>query len=153
MTLLSKLGESRRRKLEGFVNERLEPGETLEASLPMTQANVGGLSLLLAEMSLWTLDTGEHFFAVAARPSFYGIAVTDRSVHLVSWRSSVPEQPDEVVATLPRSYVSTREWKRPRFGSGTLVLNLRDKELKVQVPKMHRDDADNLAAVLGGASA
>jgi hypothetical protein len=37
--------------------------------------------------------------------------------------------------------------------SGTLLLDLRDQQLKVEVPKAHRDDADELVAALGGARA
>jgi hypothetical protein len=141
MGLLSRVGAGRRRKLEEFLRERLEEGESLQAMLPMTQTgNPAVLGELIAEFGM-----------VASPPSYYGIGVTDRSLYLVSWRSSVPERPEEVMATVPRSDVAVKKWSPSRLLSGTLVLALRGEELDVEVPSMHRDDADELVAALGGA--
>jgi hypothetical protein len=141
MGLMGRVGAGRRRKLEEFLRERLEEGESLQAMLPMTQTgNPAGLGQLIAE-----------FGVVATPPSYYGIGVTDRNVYLVSWRSSVPERPEDVMASLPRSEVAVKKWSRPRLLSGTLVLALRAEELDVEVPSVHRDDADELVAALGGA--
>jgi hypothetical protein len=91
-----------------------------------------------------------QFDVIASPPGYYGIGVSDRAVYLVSWRSSVPERPDEVIATLPRSEVAVVKWSPPRLLSGTFVLKLRDERLEVEVPKAHSEDADELVAALGG---
>ena len=141
MGLLGRVAAGRRRKLEEFLTERLEEGESLQAMLPMTQTgNPASVTAFMAE-----------FGVVESPPGYYGVGVSDRNVYLVSWRSSVPERPDEVMATIPRAEVTVSSWSPPRMLSGTLLLDLRDQELKVEVPKAHSDDADELVAALGGA--
>jgi hypothetical protein len=140
MGLLGRVAAGRHRKLEEFLNTRLEEGESLQAMLPMTQTgNPASVAAFIAE-----------FGFTATPPGYYGIGVSDRSVYVVSWRSSVPERPDEVMATIPRPEVTVSSWSPPRMLSGTLLLELRDQQLKVEVPKAHRDDADELVAALGG---
>lgn len=140
MGLLGRVAAGRHRKLEEFLGGQLEGGESLEAMLPMTQTrNPASVAAFIVE-----------FGFSADPPGYYGIGVSDRSVYLVSWRSSVPERPDEIMATIPRTEVTVSGWSPPRMLSGTLSLELRDKRLEVEVPKAHRGDADQLVAALGG---
>ena len=140
MGLLDRVAAGRHRKLEEFLSERLGEGESLQAMLPMTQTrNPASVTAFIAE-----------FGVIESPPGYDGIGVSDRSVYVVSWRSSVPERPDEVMAVIPRPEVTVSGWSPPRMLSGTLLLELRDQQLKVEVPKAHRDDADELVAALGG---
>ena len=127
--LLSKLGEGRRTKVVDFVQAHLEPGETVQAVLPMTQ-------------------TGNPAWMDIAFVSFFGIAVTDRRVHFVRWGRGVPERPEEVFASLPRHTVSVETWKKG-FGSSKLALRGGPGDvLEVDVPGMHKKDAEALVAAL-----
>jgi hypothetical protein len=128
--LLSRLGDGRRRKLEEFVASQLQPGESVQAMVPM-------------------LQTGTPDFEGIGLVQYFGIALTDRSLHLVSWRQSVPERPDQLIATLPREGLVVERWN----GRGTLGLRgASGGRVELQVPGMHRKDADQLAAALPQAS-
>jgi hypothetical protein len=64
-----------------------------------------------------------------------------------SWKQSVPERPNQLIATLPRAGLVVEEWK----GRGTLVLRgAAGDTVRLQVPGMHRKDADELATALPG---
>jgi hypothetical protein len=129
MGLISKLGEGRRKKLEEFMSTHLQPGESLQATVPMTQ-------------------TGNPAFLGVALVSFFGIALTDKQLYLVQWGKGLPERPVDVIATLPRSSVTVEKWKRG-FTTGKLVLSGGPNEsLQLDVPGMHRRDADQLVAAL-----
>lgn len=128
MGLLSGLAKRRRKKLTEFVEGQLEPGERLEAVIPMTQ-------------------TDNPWFVGIALVSFFGLALTDRNLYLVTWAKSLPERPREITGKLPRAQLSVEEWK---LGMTTVKLVLRSGEesLKLDVPGMHRRDGEAFVAVL-----
>src|SRR5215213_10151203 len=126
MGLFSKIGDGRRRKLGEFVTPQLPPGETIQATIPM-------------------LQTGNPAFESFGLVRFFGIALTERSLYLVSWKQSVPERPNEVIGILPRAGLVVERWS----GRGTLELRgAEGTRVELQVPGMHRKDADALVAAL-----
>ena len=54
------------------------------------------------------------------------------------------------IAVLP-SQVGVVHHRHGRFGAGELFLKTPDGEFRVEVPRIHRDDADAIVAALGGA--
>jgi hypothetical protein len=129
MGLLSGLASGRRRKLEEFVAPQLQPGESIQATVPM-------------------LQTGNPVFEGVGLVGFFGMALTERNLYLVSWRQSIPERPKELIAMLPRAGLVVERWE----GRGKLELRgASGGRVELQVPGMHRKDADALVAVLAGA--
>jgi hypothetical protein len=126
--LLSKLGDGRRKKLVEFMEPQLQGDEEIQAAVPMTQ-------------------TGNPMFMGVALVSFFGLALTDRNLYLVRWGKGLPERPEEIMATLPRSSVTVANWSR---GFTTSKLELRGGEdvLKLDVPGMHKKDGEELVAAL-----
>jgi hypothetical protein len=84
MGLTGKLAEGRKRKLAEFLEDKLEGGERIEASLPMMQTHVGRFA------------------------GYYGVAVTPSRVILVEWGRSVPERPKSVVDSQPATRSRSR---------------------------------------------
>lgn len=126
---MSKLGEGRRRKVVEFVQAHLEPGEAVQGVLPMTQ-------------------TANPYFVGIQFVSFFGVVVSDRRVHFVRWGRGVPERVEEVIASLPRAQVTVEKWMKG-FGSSKLALRGGpDDVLEVDVPGMHKKDAEALVATL-----
>ena len=128
MGLKDRLVENRRRKLVEYVGERVETGDPVEASLPMTQS--------------------KNPLAPGVR--FYGIAVLPSQVFVVGYPKLV-EIPSQVVSTWDRELVGVVHHRHGRFGAGELFLKTPDGEFRVEVPRIHRDDADAIVAALGGA--
>ncbi|HEX5956748.1 MAG TPA: hypothetical protein VFY37_12490 [Solirubrobacterales bacterium] len=128
MGLKDRLVENRRRKLVEYVAERLETDDPVEASLPMTQS--------------------KNPLAPGVR--FYGIAVLPSQVVVVGYPKLV-EIPSQVVSTWDRELVGVVHHRHGRFGAGELFLKTPDGEFRVEVPRIHRDDADAIVAALGGA--
>ena len=134
MGLLSKLGEGRRKKVVEFVQAHLEPGETVEAVLPMTQ-------------------TDNPAFVGIQLVSFFGVAVTDRRVHFVRWGRGVPERVEEVIASLPRAQVTVEEWRTGFVSSDLALRGGPDDVMAVDVPALHKKDAVALVATLSAGQA
>jgi len=55
-----------------------------------------------------------------------------------------------VVSTWDRELVGVVHHRHGRFGAGELFLKTPDGEFRVEVPRIHRDDADAIVAALGG---
>ena len=111
-----------------YVAERLETDDPVEASLPMTQS--------------------KNPLAPGVR--FYGIAVLPSQVVVVGYPKLV-EIPSQVVSTWDRELVGVVHHRHGRFGAGELFLKTPEGEFRVEVPRIHRDDADAIVAALGGA--
>ena len=127
MGLKDRLVENRRRKLVEYVAERLETDDPVEASLPMTQS--------------------KNPLAPGVR--FYGIAVLPSQVVVVGYPKLVEIEPGG--STWDRELVGVVHHRHGRFGAGELFLKTPDGEFRVEVPRIHRDDADAIVAALGGA--
>jgi hypothetical protein len=126
MGLRSKIADGRRRKLTEFMGPQLEPGETLHAMVPM-------------------LQTGNPAWQGIGLTGFFGFVLTERNLYVASWRQSIPERPREVVGKLPRAGLVVEQWD----GRGTIVVRAANGEtVQLQVPGMHRQEAEALVASL-----
>src|SRR5947209_438553 len=84
MALLGRVAEGRRRKLEEFLASNLQPGETLQATLSMTEtSNPAFLGLLFTK--------------------FFGIGLTNERLYFVEWAKAVRERPRRVKGVRSRS--------------------------------------------------
>ena len=129
MGLRQKLTDDRRRKLEEFMSAHLQPGETIQATLPMSQTHT--------DPSLGM-----------ALNAYFGMVLTDRHLYIVNWATSLPERPTDVAAALPRSSVAVAKWKRG-FTAGTLGLAVSGgDDIELKVPGLNRDDAETLISAL-----
>src|SRR5438270_2775072 len=93
MALLGRVAEGRRRKLEEFLSKNLQPGETLQATLSMTETNNPAfLGILFTK--------------------FFGIGLTNERLYFVEWAKAVPERPQRVLGSVSRDAVKIGKWKR-----------------------------------------
>jgi hypothetical protein len=124
------VAEGRKRKLFDFLQGHLEPGEEIEASLPMMQT---------------------HFALFGA--GYYGVAVTSKRVLVVEW-SGVPEKIKGLIGEQPRESIAVEGHEDKAGGKwthGELVLtHAGDPWVRLKVARIHREDADAVVSVLAG---
>ena len=122
MGLMSKLVEGRRTKATAFVRDQLGTDEQPDAVLPMTQTRN----------------------PLAAGAQFYGIVALPTQVVMVGYPKLV-ETPNAIVASWDRDSVAIESWKR-----GVLMIRHPQGTTRLEVPRIHRKDAEALVAALGG---
>jgi len=127
--LTDKLRESRRRKLGAYVAEELPEAGAVEAMIPM----VGTANPMLKGAK------------------FYGLAITPDQI-VVARYPRTSETPNGIEAAYARAEVSVEKWK-PGMVSSKLLLGTPDGTFKIDVPRIHRDDGEEIVTALGGAPA
>jgi hypothetical protein len=129
------IADRRRQQVVDAVQPQLEQGEEIHANLPSSQTGP----------SPW-------FYALTYLIAFWirqlGVVVTNKRVFFVK-RSALTNKVKGVEEVLPLDQVHVTDWKSSALWS-TLRLQRPDGVLKLNVHRMHRDDAEQLAHVLAG---
>jgi hypothetical protein len=132
------IADRRRKQVLDAVQPHLEPGEEVHANLPSSQTGP----------SPW-------FYAITYLIAFWirqlGVVVTNKRVFFVK-RGTFTNQVKGVEAVFALDDVHVVDWKSAALWS-TLRVQRPDGELKLNVHRMHRDDAEQLAHVLAGQQA
>jgi len=128
------IADTRRRKLVEHVAPQLEDGEQVAATLPYGQTGPTPWLSLLTYLFMFFIK-------------FYGVVATDRRVLLVR-RTLLLNRIKGVESVHAPSQVRVVGWK-PGAIWGVLKLDVAGAPLRLNVPRMHRTDADGLAVALG----
>lgn len=128
--------DRRRQQIVDTVVPRLEVGETFQGIVGFAQTGPSPWGLVLT-------------YLVAFFNRYYGIAITDRHAFLVK-RTTMLAKVKGVERTDPRASVRLVDWKPGNLWS-KLVLDWSGQQLKLNVPKVHREEAAAVAAVLAPA--
>ena len=127
------IADRRREQVAAAVGPQLEPGEEILANLPSCQTGP----------SPW-------FYAVTYLIAFsirqLGVVVTDRRVFFVK-RGTFTNSVKGVEAVDPRDAVEVTEWKPASLWS-TLRIHRPGGMLKLNVHRMHREDAEGIVRTL-----
>ncbi len=129
------IADRRCQQMVDLVRPQLDPGEEIHAILPSSQTGP----------SPW-------FYALTYLIAFWirqlGVVVTNQRVFFVK-RGTFTNKVKGVDAVLPLDGVYVTDWKSSALWS-TLRLQRPDGVLKLNVHRMHRDDAEQLVHVLAG---
>jgi hypothetical protein len=127
------IAERNRDRLLAKVQSELEPGETVQACLPVAQTGpVPWFMVITVLIYFWI--------------RIVGIVVTDRRVILVK-RGTLTNRVKGVVGAFPRSGVAVTDWHSANLWS-RLVLATPTGPLKVNVHRMYREGAQSIVAAL-----
>lgn len=126
--------DTRRRKMVEHVTPQLEAGEQVVANLPYGQTGPTPWLSLLTYLYMFFIK-------------FYGVVATDRRVLLVR-RTFLFNRISGVESAQALAQVHVLGWK-PGALWGVLKLEVAGAPLRLNVPRMHRTDADGLVAALG----
>ena len=127
------IADRRREQVAAAVAPQLEPGEEILANLPSCQTGP----------SPWMYAV-TYLIAFSIRQ--LGVVVTDRRVFFVK-RGTFTNSVKGIEAVLDRDAVQVTEWKPAGLWS-TLRLQRPGGMLKLNVHRMHREDAEGLVQTL-----
>ncbi len=129
------IADRRRQQMVDAVQPQLEQGEEIHANLPSTQTGP----------SPW-------FYALTYLIAFVirqlGVVVTNKRVFFVK-RGVFTNKVKGIEAIFPLDDVHVTDWKSSALWS-TLRVQRPDGVLRLNVHRMHRDDAEQLVHVLAG---
>lgn len=130
------IADTRRERMLAHVAPQIEGGEQVVANLPHGQTGPTPWLALLTYL---------FFFFI----KIYGVVVTDRRVLMVR-RTLMLNRIKGVESALPRDQVRVVEWKPGALWS-VLKLEIAGVPMRLNVHRMHRNDAEGLVAALGSA--
>jgi hypothetical protein len=127
------IAERRRTRVEEFVTPSLQPGERVVAILGFGQTGPSPWFYLLTYLIVFWIHV-------------YAIVVTDQRVLFVR-KSMWTNRPKRVELAVPRAQVAVAAYKPPSVW-GSLTLTRPDGPLKLNVPRIHRDEAQGVVDAL-----